>query len=42
LRAAAKEWGIDPKAEMWRLPAKYVGQYAEQDAALTLTVVESF
>jgi DNA polymerase I-like protein with 3'-5' exonuclease and polymerase domains len=36
LRAAAKEWGIDPKAEMWKLPAKFVGQYAEQDAALTL------
>jgi len=36
LRIAAKDWGIDPKADMWRLPAKYVGQYAEQDAALTL------
>ena len=36
LRAAAKEWGIDPKADMWKLPAKFVGQYAEQDAALTL------
>jgi DNA polymerase I-like protein with 3'-5' exonuclease and polymerase domains len=35
LRIAAKDWGIDPKADMWRLPAKYVGQYAEQDAALT-------
>jgi DNA polymerase I-like protein with 3'-5' exonuclease and polymerase domains len=36
LRAAAKDWGIDPKGEMWRLPAKYVGDYAEQDASLTL------
>ena len=36
LRQAAQEWGIDPKGEMWRLPAKYVGEYAEQDAALTL------
>ena len=36
LRLAAKDWGIDPKADMWRLPAKYVGAYAEQDAALTL------
>ena len=36
LRAAAKEFGVDPKAEMYKLPAKYVGAYAEQDAALTL------
>ena len=36
LRAAAKDWGVDPKGEMWRLPAKYVGDYAEQDASLTL------
>mgnify|MGYP000382495827 CR=1 FL=1 len=42
LRAAAKEWGIDPKAEMWKLPAKYVGQYAEQDAALTLRLWNFF
>ena len=32
---AAKEWGIDPKAEMWKLPAIHVGQYAEKDASLT-------
>ena len=36
LRAAAKDWGIDPKADMWRLPASYVGAYAEQDAFMTL------
>jgi len=36
LKQAAKEWGINPKSEMWKLPAKYVGLYAEQDAALTL------
>ena len=40
LRAAAAEWGIDPKAEMWRLPPKYVGLYAEQDAAMTLRLWE--
>ena len=40
LRAAAKEWGIDPKGEMWRLPPKYVGSYAEQDAGLTLRLYE--
>tara|TARA_E500000305_G_C4024843_1_gene241180 strand:+ start:52 stop:1944 length:1893 start_codon:yes stop_codon:yes gene_type:complete len=36
LRAAAKDWGVDPKKEMWRLPSKYVGSYAEQDAVITL------
>ena len=36
LYAAAKEWGIDPKGEMYKLPAMYVGQYAEKDAAITL------
>jgi DNA polymerase I-like protein with 3'-5' exonuclease and polymerase domains len=36
LNDAAKSWGIDPKAEMWRLPAPLVGEYAEQDAVLTL------
>ena len=42
LRAAAADFGIDPKAEMWKLPAKYVGQYAEQDAALTLKLWNHF
>lgn len=36
LKAAAKAWGIDPKAEMWQLPPMYVGAYAEQDAVATL------
>jgi DNA polymerase I-like protein with 3'-5' exonuclease and polymerase domains len=36
LKQAAQEWGINPKAEMWKLPSKYVGPYAEQDAVLTL------
>ena len=35
LQTAAKEWGINPKAEMWRLPALYVGNYAEKDARVT-------
>ena len=38
LNAAAKEWGVDPKAEMYKLPAMYVGEYAEQDAAVTLAL----
>ena len=29
LKEAAQEWGINPKAEMWKLPSKYVGAYAE-------------
>ena len=33
---AAKERGLDPKADMWKLPAHEVGAYAEQDAELTL------
>ena len=36
LRAAADKAGIDAKSEMWRLPAMYVGSYAEKDAELTL------
>ena len=35
LYAAAKEWGVDAKAEMYKLPAMYVGSYAEKDAELT-------
>jgi DNA polymerase I-like protein with 3'-5' exonuclease and polymerase domains len=36
LRIAAKDFGVDPKAEMWRMPAMYVGEYAERDAEVTL------
>ena len=36
LYEAAKEWGIDAKAEMHKLPPMYVGPYAEQDAKVTL------
>ena len=36
LYEAAKMWGLDPKGEMWKLPASHVGEYAEQDAAVTL------
>jgi len=31
----AKSKGIDPKAEMYKVPAMYVGKYAEMDARLT-------
>jgi DNA polymerase I-like protein with 3'-5' exonuclease and polymerase domains len=36
LQQAAESWGIDPKSELYKLPAMYVGNYAEQDAKLTL------
>ena len=36
LYEAAKSWGVDAKAEMYKLPAIYVGAYAEKDAEITL------
>ena len=36
LTDSAKAWGVNPKAEMWRLPAPLVGEYAERDAEVTL------
>ena len=38
LTTAAKEWGLDAKADMWKLPAMYVGNYAERDAELTFNL----
>jgi DNA polymerase I-like protein with 3'-5' exonuclease and polymerase domains len=35
LAEAASEWGIDPKAEMYKLPSMHVGSYAERDAEVT-------
>jgi len=39
---AAKQHGVDPKGEMWKLPAEHVGFYAEQDARLTLMLWQRF
>jgi len=36
LRSAADMYGVDPKAEMWKLDSTFVGRYAEQDATVTL------
>ena len=36
LKSAADEFGVDPKSGMWKLPPRYVGKYAEQDALITL------
>ena len=38
LNAAAKEYGIDAKKDLWRQPAMFVGQYAERDAEATLNL----
>lgn len=38
LREAAQAYNCDPKSEMWRLPARFVGPYAEVDAINTLAV----
>lgn len=40
LRSAAEEFGVNAKSEMFRLPSRYVGPYAEQDAAVTLRLWE--
>ena len=36
LQEAAREFGLDPKADMWKMPAMYVGPYAQNDAEITL------
>ena len=36
LKETADIWGIDAKSEMYKLPAMYVGEYAERDAEMTL------
>ena len=40
LKEAAAAFGVDPKAEMYKLPATFVGEYAEEDARLTLKLYE--
>jgi len=40
LYEAAAEFGVDAKAEMYKLPPMYVGGYAEQDTALTLKLYD--
>ena len=40
LLEAAKDYGLDPKKDLWRLPALFVGQYAERDAEATLKLWE--
>jgi DNA polymerase I-like protein with 3'-5' exonuclease and polymerase domains len=42
LKDAANDFGVHAKKELWKLPAMYVGAYAEQDAALTLKLWNHF
>ena len=42
LNEEAKSRGLDPKADMWQLPAMYVGAYAEKDAELTYELWQIF
>ena len=42
LTEAARSFGLDPKAEMFKMPAMYVGPYAEGDAELTLELWNYF
>lgn len=39
LRRAAQDYGVNPKSGMWRLPARFVGEYAEQDSTLPLDIL---
>lgn len=39
LRQAAEAWGLDAKKDIWRLPARYVGPYATEDASLPLDIL---
>lgn len=39
LRRVAGEFNVDPKGDLWKLAARYVGPYAEEDAALPLKIL---
>jgi DNA polymerase I-like protein with 3'-5' exonuclease and polymerase domains len=41
LREAAAAYGCDPKADLWRLPARFVGAYAEGDVVPLLDIYRS-
>jgi DNA polymerase I-like protein with 3'-5' exonuclease and polymerase domains len=41
LERAARHFGVETKAGLWRLPAQHVGPYAEQDARLPLRILAS-
>lgn len=40
LKQAADAYGVNPKSGLWKLPSKYVGEYAEFDAWAPLQILE--
>lgn len=42
LEQAAREFGLDPKADMWQMPPMFVGPYATVDAEITLELWNYF
>lgn len=40
LKSAAEAFGLHPKKELWKLPARFVGPYAAQDAGSTFHAAE--
>ena len=42
LNEAAQAFGLDPKSEMYKMPAMFVGPYAEADAEITLELFNFF
>jgi len=42
LEQAAREFGLDPKADMWQMPPMFVGPYATADAEITLELWNYF
>lgn len=41
LNQAAKDYGLDPKKDLWKLPPKFIGPYAEMDAEITYLCAEA-
>lgn len=41
LLEAARSMGLDPKKGLWRLPGRYVGEYAEQDVTSPLEILKA-
>lgn len=42
LREAANAYGFNAKSELWKMPGRYAGPYAEQDAVATLALARHF
>jgi DNA polymerase I-like protein with 3'-5' exonuclease and polymerase domains len=40
LKAQAELWGLHPKSELWKLPARHVAEYAIEDVRLAMDIFE--